>query len=633
NPFFESVRFDSIHGEVRVDAREARLIDLSGFVDNNINSIQARLGLRRDEEGLVRIGEVNPFSGKMNGKNFDLRLLDSFMPESMSAEGRASFNVAWNGTVAEPHINGDMSLLQGAFTIEQKKRLLHNLNLVTSVYDSVLVIESITGYYNSMSFTGSGALNASRMRRYSGNFEIVLPDHGKMHVDGSISSDSLSIAAVVNELDLKLFQPLIPAVDKFSGRCDLQLDVGGTTKDPVVMGSMEIDHLTATYSQWNMEFSEGYARLNFERDVIRIDSLYTRLNSGTIVSEGRLYLDDNTINALDVHVRADSIDVKVKDEFEVSLKRADIRYETQKDVHVLQGEAVFGESKILYNFSPTSILPFARRVEKPARALPDLLNKTRMNVKIREGDHLWVDNNLARIRLYPELTVYGYLSGINLRGRVTAIEGYVLYLDRKFNMKTGTVDFVDPNRINPNIDIEAVAALKSYQTFDDKDYTITLSISGLLDQAEVKLTSDPELGKSDILALLTLGFTRDQLSGNHMGNGQETKVSDLIKARLEMYSSQRISYFASQKVGNLFGLESMSIEGNLFDFGSSWGPQLVASKKITNRIQLTYDTSVGELNQQGIRLDYRIKNNLYIQGQTDQSGRSAIDLKFGIKFK
>ena len=84
---------------------------------------------------------------------------------------------------------------------------------------------------------------------------------------------------------------------------------------------------------------------------------------------------------------------------------------------------------------------------------------------------------------------------IHLLGNVTAEEGYLLYLDRKFVVKQGQLDFADPGRINPVIDLNSMARLEIDQTLENVPYEITLQVKGSLDQAKVDLTSVPALDK------------------------------------------------------------------------------------------------------------------------------------------
>ncbi|MFZ0389449.1 MAG: translocation/assembly module TamB domain-containing protein, partial [Calditrichia bacterium] len=73
---------------------------------------------------------------------------------------------------------------------------------------------------------------------------------------------------------------------------------------------------------------------------------------------------------------------------------------------------------------------------------------------------------------------------------------------------------------------------------------------------------------------------------------------------------------------------------NLFNFGAEeGGPELVASKRVSDRLRVTYTTNVGQLNDNGIRLNYELTDHISLQGKTDQYGNSGLDLKYRIKFK
>jgi autotransporter translocation and assembly factor TamB len=196
----------------------------------------------------------------------------------------------------------------------------------------------------------------------------------------------------------------------------------------------------------------------------------------------------------------------------------------------------------------------------------------------------------------------------------------------------GIVDSFDQNRFSPIVDFQAETNLKSYQTVSRVPYHISLNLNGPLDKITFELTSDPSEDKSDIIALLTVGATRNQLTGRST-DGTDVSLSEILKERAAELSSQKISRYVSQKAGNLLGLEEISIEGNLFQAGKSSGPQLIASEKISERMDITYTTAVGHLNEQRIRLDYRLNKYFSLAGETDQKGRTGLDLKYRLRFK
>jgi autotransporter translocation and assembly factor TamB len=264
--------------------------------------------------------------------------------------------------------------------------------------------------------------------------------------------------------------------------------------------------------------------------------------------------------------------------------------------------------------------------------LPDLIARSRIDVRIRESDRIWIDNNLARIRLRADVGVIGTPLRPNFTGLVRVEEGYLLYLDRRFKVNEGTVYFTEPNRFNPDIKLDARTQITIYRRTSAEPYTIYIQAEGYLDQLRYGLFSEPALDRPDIVALLTLGATRSELTKSSESNGR-SGLSQVLKDRAAMLTSQRLSGYVSRKAGAVFGFDEFTIQGNLFQFDDSWGPQLVASKRLSQRVDLTYSTTVGHLNDQSVRLGYRLTPRWSLMGETDRQGRSGLDLKYGIKFK
>jgi len=65
-----------------------------------------------------------------------------------------------------------------------------------------------------------------------------------------------------------------------------------------------------------------------------------------------------------------------------------------------------------------------------------------------------------------------------------------------------------------------------------------------------------------------------------MGRGiQGAQASELLKQRLEQLSSGTLSNYVTSNIGGALGLKALTIEGNLFNFGESWGRNLLRPKK------------------------------------------------------
>jgi hypothetical protein len=335
---------------------------------------------------------------------------------------------------------------------------------------------------------------------------------------------------------------------------------------------------------------------------------------------------------MDITVSANNLEFNRRKEYQFTVDSAGLRFTKQNAYYNFDGEIILGESKFTKNFDIKLLPSFMQKVERPGREPSEFATHTRMNILIQNNENIWIDNNIAHFRIRPDIGLIGTFARPNITGRITAEEGYLIYLDRKFRIENGVMEFIDPNRLNPIIDLKTMTSLKSYQSLSGTSYVITLSITGPLDEPVISLTSEPALDKPDIMALLTIGATRNQITGQSADQEKAT-LGEVLKERTTALSSQKISGYVTERAGTFLGLEEISIEGNLFNIGKSSGPQLVTSEKINDRLGITYSTAVGHLNDQTIRLDYKLNNYFSLVGETDQKGESALDLKYKLRFK
>jgi autotransporter translocation and assembly factor TamB len=184
------------------------------------------------------------------------------------------------------------------------------------------------------------------------------------------------------------------------------------------------------------------------------------------------------------------------------------------------------------------------------------------------------------------------------------------------------------------VDIAAKTTIRRYQGLEAASYDINLSVSGPADTLIVELTSDPPLERPDIISLLTLGATREQLTGSDT-TGAKASTGDLLVQRAQTLTTYALSGVLSRSLGSRLGLESLTIQGNIFQAGQSGtaGPTLEATKQVSDRLLITYTTNVGHFNENGIKVDYLLTKHFSLQGETDQTGQSGIDLKYSIRFE
>lgn len=631
-PRFRSLEMDSLKGHFSFTEQRFQFEPVELHDKGNYSRATGMVQVEKRTDGSYFVSDSSLIEGQVKAEYLDLSLLAAFMPEGAHISGRSSFDLSWNGTLANPRAAGTLSVENGLVQPDSARPGVEHIGLNLSLQDSIIEIQELKGIIQETPFNLKARITSSQWRNFDVEMNLAISDFGAVKGKGTVSSDSLEFDLGIEQMDLSLLLPFTTELNRLSGSLDMGIRLSGSPQDPELDGRLEIRDLLVQPVSLNVPLDGGVIKLRFDKNRVMVDSLFVRMDAGFFFASGVLSHERGELSDAKLQATMSNLKIDRPKEVIALIESARFDYRKQNNYYLLDGDMTLGECRMLVNFRPQSILPFVRAVEKPSKDLPPFLQQTRLDVRVRESEKIWIDNNLARLRFHTELGITGSPAQPNLTGRVSVEEGYVLYLDRKFRISRGVVDFVDPDRLNPIIDFSAETIVKTYRATEMTPYTVTIAIVGPLDEVVVELVSEPPLDKSNILSLLTLGVTRDELVGRDT-EGKEGSLSNALLERAQSFSSQKISGYTTGKLGDLLGLDQMSIEGNLFRFDKSWGPQLLASKRISRRMTMTYITTVGHFNERNIRLDYELSRHFSLEGETDQRGRSGMNLKYKLRSK
>jgi translocation and assembly module TamB len=109
------------------------------------------------------------------------------------------------------------------------------------------------------------------------------------------------------------------------------------------------------------------------------------------------------------------------------------------------------------------------------------------------GAHLEAEANL-RVRGTAEHPI--------LLGHIHVLSGELYFHDSKYKVARGDLNFSNPFRLDPVINVEATTTIKQYE--------ITLNFSGQASKMSLSYRSDPPLPANDIITLLAMGQTSSE---------------------------------------------------------------------------------------------------------------------------
>jgi autotransporter translocation and assembly factor TamB len=285
---------------------------------------------------------------------------------------------------------------------------------------------------------------------------------------------------------------------------------------------------------------------------------------------------------------------------------------------VLQGQVVLLEG-IYYKDFKLNLLSALTETQRPEPLpaqwqAPEWMEKIRLDVVITHRYPLLVDNNVARLEVAPDLKLTGSIARPLLDGRAQVTEGEIIFRKKSFTVKRGVVDFVNPYRIEPILDIQAESRIR--------EWLIGLSAQGTPEQLKVRLSSDPPESDANILSLIVFGQTSSEFSSN---GGGGTTTGQMLAAL--------VASTWGEDIQKETGLDILEVETG----GDTQGEdriELTVGKKLTSRLTLKYalESKNNQLVQRAIS-EYRLLEHMSASGFQDTAGNYGGELLFRIEFR
>jgi translocation and assembly module TamB len=190
----------------------------------------------------------------------------------------------------------------------------------------------------------------------------------------------------------------------------------------------------------------------------------------------------------------------------------DLRLHGPPSALVLGGDVDVVRLRYAENLDPENMFKDLKRRNVEARGFEKRDEFLRFDVNVHVGGDARIDNNLVRMALRGDLKIVGTNAHMGVLGSLTGLEGgRAFFRGNEFVLRRVTVDLTDRDRIAPFIDLQAESVVRDYKVF--------VHAYGPAEDPQVDLTSEPDLVRSDVVTLLTLGITRDDPDSYTAGAG------------------------------------------------------------------------------------------------------------------
>lgn len=448
---------------------------------------------------------------------------------------------------------------------------------------------------------------------------------GQARVTGGWSEDRSVALRAVGNADLAVVARQVPGLSKADGRAVVSGEMTGSWEAPVFSAGVTVDGARATVDPLDQVLDVTTMSLLYTDGRFVLDTLEGRLGGGAVTAEGSVdggTGDVKAVVSLDGYTMHPFAGLSGVVDGELLLSGRLPAPTLSGDLHVRQ--AVY-DRRMQWN--AIFVENVAGGPADVARDVP--FGETKLAVRVYGEDNIRVDTNVASLVLDMDLAVGGTVAEPGLAGRVDVRQGEVDFRGHTFTIVSASVDFLDPSRIAPYLDVLARTTVEHTLPDDPlrtEPIEIDMALTGPANRIELTLTSRPDLPQADLLSLLAVGRTADELAqvGSGVGASEATYLATgAIQSQLE----EQLHRFAGI---DRFQVEPFYAEGS----STSGSARLTVGKKLfEGKGMVVYSTTMDAAVQPLIQLSYRLSPRTSVLLEQDEEGNAGGELRYRIRFR
>jgi hypothetical protein len=526
-------------------------------------------------KGAASVGFKNQeFDVDVSGEGFDLA---SLYPK---LEGKLNFSLKGKGVLGQNRASGNFDLK--GLSVAHFQRVEAGGSLELGFSENTLQLDVSGNFY-----PGENNFKASLAVPFAGNPFL------------------LNLKGSFNNLEL-----VIP-LKGVEGQANYLAEIRGSHNFHEVKGVIDFRGPLFPLPKFAHELKDYSGLMLVENNKVVIRSLQAKIGGGDVQGSGEIQLGKGGIETIDV--KAEGKDMLLSP-FERSRALTDgtLRMVKNSSRFVLEGN--FFIKKLSWRREVYERILFSSASPYQLSIEPSFFDDLTLNIRLRANDNAWMENSLGRINGRFDLTLTGNVNFPIVSGDIEALNGELYFQDRKFRVLKARLSFFNLVALNPYLDFKGETYIK--------DYRVTFSLSGLIDQLKPDYSSSPPLPPEDVLALLALGeaFKRTY------SYDRSTELSTAS------FLSFQLAEQAKKRTEKLFNLDRFRIDPFIMGSSTEMTARLTVGKNISRNLSILYSTNLTTQREEIVRMEWELTDDFSLVGIRDEIGRISFDVKVRKRF-
>lgn len=440
---------------------------------------------------------------------------------------------------------------------------------------------------------------------------------------------------VSGELDVGIIEFLTSTVSNSSGSAVLDVALGGTLKEPTILGKATLDGASFRVASVDTPFENVTGSVQLKQNVLAFRNLEADLAGGRVGADGTvaLFADRYPEVALKGFLSGNKLKVYP---FQYAKIRGGLEVKGDQIPYLVSGavivESALSREKVLQQKSGSGLK--AVQYTPPPSSRGSDYPRFKLNIDVKGENGILVQNDLFDVETRAQITLVNTLEAPRLLGNVEVIQGRMMFKDRTFQIQSGTAVFDNPTVLNPRFNLTANTDLSGIK--------VNLYAAGRMDKWKVELTSTPSMPEGDIISLLALGMTSSD--AKRLSQSDRTLFEQGEAASLLLHSLD-FNREVENRTGLQFQLEeSVNAQQGTSIFrpstqsDTSAAPKIVIKKQITKNVDISYGSTVGvgTGSQQEVNAEVQVSPGFSVIGVYDNYQTTDTKNKqesYGLDFK
>ena len=428
-----------------------------------------------------------------------------------------------------------------------------------------------------------------------------------LQLQGTIPVEDTAPVSILalGTIDLGIARMFSPDVTS-SGQLQFNIDGTGRRSNPNVQGQIKIVNAAFAGDDLPVGLQNGNGVLTLTSTRLEIDSFEGNISGGKLTATGGLTyrpsmhfniaLAGNGIRTLYPQGVREGIDTNLT--LVGSMESA-----------VLRGQVRLTELSFSPSFDLNDIASVAGGTAGSAAPPGGFAQNLDFDIDVVSTNDVNLSSSKLSLQGAMKLRIRGTAAQPAVTGRVNIAGGDLMFRGNRYILEPSTVDFVDPYRIEPRLNLSVSTKVQ--------DYDIHMLLRGTLDTIRTTYTSEPALPPSDIINLLVFGKTTEFQAANPTpGNlGAQSLIASSVSNQL------------TSRIEKVAGISQLSVDPVLGGNQQDPGARVTIKQRVSGSVFVTLAADAASTQRQVIKLEYQATPRVGVSGVRDQNGGMAVDVR------